>query len=71
MTQMKFVVVIEKGPTSYGAYVPDLPVCVAAADTREEVERLISEAIRLHIDLMRESGEPIPEPRSELQTVEV
>ena len=59
---MKYMVVIEKGPTSYGAYVPDLPGCVAAAETLEEVERLIREAMVIHIRGLREDGEQIPEP---------
>ena len=59
---MKYMVVIEKGPTRYGAYVPDLPGCVAAAETLEEVERLIREAMVIHIRGLREDGEQIPEP---------
>ncbi len=57
---MKYLVVIEKGPTSFGAYVPDLPGCVAVAKTRREVKVLIREAIQLHLQDMRERGEPIP-----------
>lgn len=53
---MKYAVVIERGASSYGAFVPDLPGCVAVADTREEVRRLIEEAIPLHIAAMLESG---------------
>ena len=68
---MKYTVIIEEGPTSYGAYVPDLPGCVAAADTREEVLTLIHEAIVLHLELMAEHSEEIPEPRSTAQLVEV
>lgn len=58
----EYAVILEHGPTSWGAYVPDLPGCVAVAKTRQEVEQLIEEAIRLHIEDLRESGEPIPEP---------
>ena len=58
----EYAVILEHGRTSWGAYVPDLPGCVAVADTREEAERLIEEAIKLHIDDLRESGEPRPEP---------
>ena len=58
----KYAVIIEKGPSNYGAYVPDLPGCVAVADTPEEVERLIREAIEFHLEGMREDGDPIPEP---------
>ena len=68
---MRYTVIIEEGSTSYGAYVPDLPGCVAAADTKEEVVRLIHDAIVGHMELMAEYGEHIPEPRSTAQLVEV
>ena len=68
---MRYAVVFEKGPTSYGAYVPDLPGCVAVADTLEEVERLIQEAIEFHIEGMREDGDTIPDPTSTVKQIEV
>lgn len=68
---MKYTVIVEEGPTSYGAYVPDLPGCVAVADTREEVSTLIQEAIVSHLELLAEDGQPIPEPRSSAQLVDV
>ena len=68
---MKYAVVIEKGKTSYGAYVPDLPGCVAAAETREEVIRLIHEAIGFHIEGLKEDVETIPEPASSIEIIEV
>ena len=68
---MKFTVIIEKGPTSYGAYVPDLPGCVAAGETREEVISLIKEAIVDHVDLMAKNGETIPVPVSTAVEVRV
>jgi predicted RNase H-like HicB family nuclease len=58
---MKYTVLIEKGETSYGAYVPDLPGCVAAGKTVEEVKRLIREAIEFHLEGMLLDGEPVPE----------
>lgn len=58
---MSYAVVIEKGETSYGAYVPDLPGCVAVAETREEVEALIQEAIQFHLEILQSEGLPIPE----------
>ena len=61
---MRYAIVIERGDTSYGAYVPELPGCVAAAETREEVVKLIHEPIERHIELLREGGMPVPEPRS-------
>jgi len=68
---MKYLIVIEKGPKSYGAYVPDLPGCVAVADTRREVLKLIREGITLHIEALREAGEAIPPPISKSQVVKV
>ena len=53
---MEYLVVVEKGKTSFGAYVPDLPGCVAAGESRREVRKLIREGIRLHIQAMREAG---------------
>lgn len=68
---MKYAIVVEKGDTSYGAYVPDLPGCVAAAETRDEVLKLIQQAIALHLEAMRADGEPIPLPHSEMEYVDV
>jgi predicted RNase H-like HicB family nuclease len=67
---MRYAVIIEKGETSYGAYVPDLPGCVAVGETTEEVEQLIREAIAFHLDGLREEGLPIPEPTSRVEYVE-
>ena len=68
---MRYGIVIEKGETSYGAYVPDLPGCVAAAETREEVSCLIKEAIEFHLEGLKEDGLEIPKPASSLEYVEV
>ena len=68
---MKYAIVVEKGDTSFGAYVPDLPGCVAAAATRDEVLKLIKEAIEFHIEGLQADGDPIPEPHSEMEYVEV
>lgn len=68
---MRYLVVIEKGPTSYGAYVPDLPGCVAVAKTRRRVQRLIREAIELHVQDLRERGYAIPKPTAESELVEL
>lgn len=67
----RYAVIIEKGPTSYGAYVPDLPGCIAVGETMDEVTDLIREAIEFHIEGLRDAGEPVPEPTSELTYVEV
>jgi predicted RNase H-like HicB family nuclease len=68
---MRYAIVIEKGPTSYGAYVPDLPGCVAVAKTRAEVKKLIAEAVPLHLEGLREDGLPIPESATECEYIEV
>jgi len=68
---MRYAIVVEKGPTSYGAYVPDLAGCVAAAETREEVLQLIREAIEFHLEEMRKEGLVAPEPSSSAEYVEV
>ncbi|MBD2090258.1 type II toxin-antitoxin system HicB family antitoxin [Microcoleus sp. FACHB-1515] len=67
---MRYAVVIEQGETSYGAYVPDLPGCVAVGETLDEVRELIHEAVQFHLEGLREDGEPIPPPRSILEYVE-
>ncbi len=59
---MKYVVIFEKAPNNYGAYVPDLPGCVALADTLEETEELIREAIQYHIEFMVSDGDPVEIP---------
>ncbi len=66
---MNFVVIFEQGPTSVGAYVPDLPGCVAVGATREEAHRLITEAIQMHLEGMREDGEPLPTPVSSASVI--
>jgi predicted RNase H-like HicB family nuclease len=68
---MKYAIVVEKGESSYGAYVPDLPGCVAAAATRDEVVQLIKEAIEFHLEGLRTEGEPLPEPHSETEYVDI
>lgn len=59
---MDYVVIYEKGDTSYGAYVPDLPGCFAIGETLEEVQTLIKEAIEFHIEGLQEDGEVVPKP---------
>ena len=68
---MEYLVVIERGPSSFGAYVPDLPGCIAVGETRQEVEALIREAIALHIEGLRDEGQPLPEPSSTSQVVTI
>jgi predicted RNase H-like HicB family nuclease len=68
---MQYLVVIETGPSSFGAYVPDLPGCIAVGETRLEVTRLIHEAIEFHIEGLVEDGLPVPQPTSQAELVEV
>jgi predicted RNase H-like HicB family nuclease len=68
---VEYLVVVEKGKTSFGAYVPDLPGCVAVGETKREVLKLIREGIALHIDALREAGEEIPPPTSKSELVKV
>ncbi len=68
---LNYKVIVEEAENGYGAYVPDLPGCVAVAETREEVLKLIRKAVKLHLEAMREDGLPVPEPSSESQYVEV
>ncbi len=69
--QVQYLVVIEKGPSSFGAYVPDLPGCVAVGETRAEGAELIHEAIEFHLEGMKEDGLAIPEPHSTSELVDV
>ena len=68
---MKYLVVFEPTATSVGAYVPDLPGCVAVGDDKDEAERLIRKAIAMHLAGMREDGEAIPEPTASADFIEV
>jgi predicted RNase H-like HicB family nuclease len=67
---MRYAVVIEKADGNYSAYVPDLPGCVATGDTPEQAEREIRDAIRFHLDGLKEDGCPAPEPQAVLTYVE-
>ncbi len=68
---MKYVVVLEKTDKNWGAYVPDLPGCIAVGYTKLEVKKLIREAIEFHLEGLREDGDPIPQPGSFIELVEV
>jgi predicted RNase H-like HicB family nuclease len=68
---MQWVVVIEKAPSNYSAYVPDLPGCVATGHTMEEVKQQIAEAIEFHLEGLLEGGDPLPVPTSTAEYVEV
>ena len=68
---MRYAIVIEKSNNGFTAFVPDLPGCVAAAESEAEVRQLIRESIELHIDGVRESGEAVPPPSSRVEYVDV
>ena len=68
---MRYLVIIEKGESSWGAHVPDLPGCIAVAESRQEVTALIKDAIAFHLEGLREQGEPIPLPASESECIEI
>ncbi|CAN5294279.1 type II toxin-antitoxin system HicB family antitoxin [soil metagenome] len=68
---MSYMIIIEEDNTSFGAYVPDLPGCVAAAETEEEVKKLIQEAIELHLEDLQDSGVLTPKPLSKSEYIEV
>jgi len=67
---MRYAVVIEKTDGNYSAYVPDLPGCVATGATVKDAEREIREAIRFHIDGLKQDGQPVPQPTSIADYVE-
>ena len=70
-TSVQYMVVIERGPDSFGAYVPDLPGCVAAGESREEALALIQEAVELHLEAIKAEGQTPPPPTSSGEYVEV
>lgn len=67
----EYAVIVEKGPTSYSSWVPNLPICVAVAKKKSQVMRLIREAIQLHLERSHRDGEPIPQPASRVAYVDV
>ncbi len=68
---MEYLVIFEETSESVGAYVPDLPGCVAVGETRDEAKQLIREAIELHIESLRNHGEAIPQPHSSVEVIAV
>jgi len=67
----RYAIVIEDAGTNLAAYAPDLPGCAVTGETKEEVERLIREAIELHLEGLAEDGPPIPKPSSRVKYIEV
>ena len=71
MTTLQYLVVVERAAHNYSAYCPDLPGCVAVGETRDEAMELIREAVELHLESLRESGDPVPAPHSFVERVAV
>ena len=71
MNPMQYLVIVEKSENGFGAYVPDLPACVASAETRKDVVTLIQEAIEFHIEGLKNSGEAVPQSKSRGELVDV
>ena len=71
MIDMKYLVVVEKGDSGFGAYAPDLPGCIAVADTRDEVVSLIREAMEFHVEGLMQSGDPVPAPSTRSELIEI
>ncbi|MCA9412550.1 MAG: type II toxin-antitoxin system HicB family antitoxin [Candidatus Omnitrophica bacterium] len=68
---MKYTVILEEGETSFGAFVPDLPGCIAVGESRQETPALIKDAIEFHLEGLREDGAKIPAPHCTIETVDV
>lgn len=68
---MRYLVIVEKGPASFGTHVPDLPGCIAVGSTREEVIALIREAIEFHVDGLKQDGMPVPPPSSTSELIDI
>jgi predicted RNase H-like HicB family nuclease len=67
----RYLVIIEESATGFSAFLPDLPGCIATGATRDEVENAMKEGVEFHLDGLRESGEPVPPPRSTAAYVDV
>lgn len=65
----KYLIIIETTPAGFSAYVPDLPGCIATGSTKKEIEQNIYEAVQFHLEGLQEEGLPIPESRSEAETL--
>lgn len=68
---MRYMVVLEQGLSSWGAYVPDLPGCIAAGESEQEALQLIHEAVEFHLEGLKDEGLGVPPPQSTSRYVEV
>ena len=71
MSAKRYAIIIERGAERFGAYSPDVPGCAVVGDSEQEVRQLIAEAIAFHLEGLRERGDPLPEPNSSVDYVEV
>jgi predicted RNase H-like HicB family nuclease len=71
MSIKRYALVIEPTATGFSAFSPDVPGCAAVGDTEDETRRNFQDALTAHFDAMREVGEPIPEPHTSVDYVEV
>ena len=67
----RYLVIIEEAESGFSAFMPDIPGCIATGATRDEVENAMQEGVEFHLEGLRESGEPVPPPRSTAAYVEV
>jgi len=67
----RYLVIIEESTTGFSGFLPDLPGCIATGSTRDDVEKAMKEGVEFHLETLRESGEPVPPPRSTAAYVEV
>lgn len=67
----RYAVVFEKAESNWAAFIPDLPGCITTGSTLEEAKRNIREAIELHLEAMKEVGEPIPPPTTDVDFIEL
>jgi predicted RNase H-like HicB family nuclease len=71
MGEKRYPIVIERTATGFSACSPDVPGCAAVGDTEEETSRSFRDALTGHFEVMREIGDPIPEPSSSVDYIEV
>jgi predicted RNase H-like HicB family nuclease len=71
MSERRYPVIIEQTGTGFSAYSPDVPGCAAVGDTKEETRRNFQDALSAHFEVMREIGEPVPEPSASVDYVDV
>ena len=68
---MKYTVILEKGESSFGAFVPDLPGCIAVGEDKEQTLRLLKEAVAFHIERLLAEGLPVPKPQCDVVQIEM